>query len=298
MATVDRDDKLALPVLLSVLSLVHQQVLAFLETFLQWKVQVCVAIVAPCEVNLLLYDLGRVRDGRAVVLYLCQHQLDPRVFVGATHCLVDEARISLINSDDYRVCDILVERKLYHAKVSVFVLISHCVVVNVLIVVADSRDVEKVQVVSVRDPEETVVFVLQVDLTLGVLRPLVTFIAPSSLPLLLAPGIPYLNQSLSLAVVESDNFGADETVSVGVDETYGLHFLGGEVVLCLAGNGRAHWELLLVCIQDQVPELFGLSQVIMEEELVWAAGQRVHGLASRTCLDSLVAPKDFGPYFL
>lgn len=177
-------------------------------------------------------------------------------------------------------------------------LVCHAVVRHLLIEVADCRDVKEVQVVSEGNPEETIVFVLQVHLLFCLLSPFITLIAPGTLPLFLAPRVPDLDQSFGFSVVKRDHFRPDETVGVGVDQAYRLDLLRAQIFICLTGDSCAHWELLLVRVQNLIPELIWFLQVCMEEELVRAARKWVHGLASSACLDALVTAEDFRPDFL
>ena len=88
-------------------------------------------------------------------------------------------------------------------------LVSRVVVLSILIVVADGRDVEELHVIIEANPEATVILVHQVYLTLRRFGPLRRLVAPIALPLNFAPGVPDLNQALLLAVVKGDHFGSD-----------------------------------------------------------------------------------------
>ena len=91
---------------------------------------------------------------------LCQHKLDRRVFVGASHGLVHEASIDLVDSHSKWACVVFIQSELCHAEVLYFVLVSQKVVELVLVIVAYRCDVEEFDVVFECNPEAPIVDVL------------------------------------------------------------------------------------------------------------------------------------------
>ena len=85
---------------------------------------------------------------------------------------------------------------------------------------------------------------------------------------------------------------------MSVDKTDRLHSLFTYVLIDLTRNSRAHRKSQLVRVQDLVPKTFKIVHIVMDVELMGAAGQRVHGLTSRACLNTLITAEDLGPHFL
>ena len=83
-------------------------------------------------------------------------------------------------------------------------LISQEVVILVIVIVANRRDVEELEVVFKRDPETAVIFINEANLLLRALSPCGRLITPVSLPFLLAPWVANLNQALRFAVIKCD----------------------------------------------------------------------------------------------
>ena len=100
-----------------------------------------IGVSVAVDVDLLLL----LRFGLFVLhfAYLCQDKLDKRVLIVAKHCLINEACVDLINRDDKRPSQILINRELSHAKRAQTVLVSDVIVHSMLIVVAYCRDVEE-----------------------------------------------------------------------------------------------------------------------------------------------------------
>ena len=101
----------------------------------------CIGVSVAVDVDLLLL----LRFGLFVLhfAYLCQDKLDKRVLIVAKHCLINEACVDLINRDDKRPSQILINRKLSHAKRAQTVLVSDVIVHSMPVVVAYRRDIEE-----------------------------------------------------------------------------------------------------------------------------------------------------------
>ena len=113
---------------------------------------------------------------------------------------------------------ILRQSELGHGKAFQLVLIGEEIIELVLVVVAYCRYVEELDVVLERDPEAPIVDLLQVDLLLRALGPLVRLVTPVTLPLFSPPWVSDLNQSLRFSIIECDQFGPDQTVGVRIDQ--------------------------------------------------------------------------------
>ena len=116
----------------------------------------------------------------------------------------------------------------------------------ILEVVANRRNVEKLDVVMEGDPEAAIIGVLQIDLLFCALRPLIGQVAPVTLPFFPAPRVSNLNQPLGLPVVKSYQLCTDQTVSVSVHQADALDRFRRQIIISLTCYGGAHGELQLV----------------------------------------------------
>ena len=84
---------------------------------------------------------------------------------------------------------VLVKRELAHAEALQVMLICDVAVNDLLIVEANSSDIEEPDVVLVCDPECSIVLIFQIHLSLRRFCPLGRFVTPVTLPLFMAPGV-------------------------------------------------------------------------------------------------------------
>ena len=168
-------------------------------------------------VQILLLDDLALSLSIGLCLDFRQPQFYGRVLVVPKHCLINEASIHLVNCDLHWLRMVCIKRKLANAEALKIMLVSQAVIFSLLIVIADRGDVEELDVVLEANPEAPIIFVLQIHLALRGLRPLRRFVAPIALPFFATPRVPDLNQPFSLTVIESDDFGCDQTISVRIN---------------------------------------------------------------------------------
>lgn len=170
----------------------------------------------------------------------------------------------------------------------------------IVIVIANSCDVEELVVILEFDPKETVVFLLKLwHLFARKAIPLPRAVAPVSVPLLLAPRISDLKQSNLLTRARPNFPCLYQTVSVRVDQTHGLHIFGRHFNL-LFRHGRncaAHNPVSLVSSLDRLPQPFFILPFVVDEVLRRTASQRLERLSRSACLYSLVTSIHFCPCF-
>lgn len=249
-------------------------------------------------VQVLLRDSLALRFWVRLRLDFSQNQLDGWVLVVTKHGFIRKTSVDLVDGNGHWLRVVCIELKLAETKASKLMLIRYIVVFSQFVVVADGCDVEEFYILHEADPEAAIVFVLQIYLFFCRFGPLGRLVAPVALPLLLAPGIPDLYDSLSLAVIEGEEFGSNKTVGVCVNQTNSLDTLTRKFCIGLRGHRRAHRIAELVSLEDIIPELIDLFQISVDVEAVWSARYRVQSLASCSCLDTLVTAENLGPGFL
>ena len=115
------------------------------------------------------------------------------IFVLAVHSFIDEARVHLVKREDNFVGDVAWVGHLDDTKAIVFKdQIGNEVILEVIVEVANSCDVEELKVVFPADPEGAVVCVNVVDLLLCDVIPLWGAVRPVSFPFSPPVWVPYL----------------------------------------------------------------------------------------------------------
>ena len=115
-------------------------------------------------------------------------------------------------------------------------LIGKIVIELVLVVVADSCDVEEFCVICESDPEASIILILQANLRLRTFSPFFRLVTPISLPLSLAPRIANLDEPLRLAIVERDQFRSNQAVGVCIYKSGPFDLRFAQIFVCYTGN--------------------------------------------------------------
>ena len=177
-------------------------------------------------------------------------------------------------------------------------LVSDVIVFIAIHVVANSRSREELDEVGETYEEAPIFAVFAVHLLTRLHRPLARFVAPVTGPLLHAIRVTDLYQTVLVKIRICHYLRANQRISMAVLKAVFLDFFPRDLIVRSGVRTAAHGHFFLIRYVQALPKAVHVVYFIVVERRLWATCEWIKGLARRSCLNPLVATKNFGPSFL